>query len=128
MPLNLVLYTAISVTAKINIIWRFILLVRILPTLCPQCHFSEAVALTSCKPRYLTLSLFKLSTTFQEFIYVGITAYYIICSQVLINVLIYMKVSESHLYHIWNNISREIHAYGEWSKKTWFCMCFSITL
>ena len=113
MPLTLFLYTDIPVTAKITIIWRFILLVRILRTLCSQCHFSEAVALMFCKPRYLTLSLFKLSTTFQEFIYVRITAYYIICSQVLINVLIYMKVSESHLYHIWGNISREIQVYFE---------------
>jgi hypothetical protein len=27
-----------------------------------------------------------------------------------------MKVSESHLYHIWDNISREIHVYIEWTK------------
>ena len=94
MPLSLFLCTDIPVTDKITIIWRFFLLVRIFRTLCPQCHFSEAVALTSCKPRYVTLSLFRLSTTFQEFICLGITAHYIICSEVLINILIYMKVSD----------------------------------
>ena len=89
--------------------------------------FLKRFALMSCKPCLsVMLSLFKLSTTLQDFIYVGNTACHIIRTQVLIKVLISMKVSESHLYRIWDNISREIHVYVEWTKNPWFCMCISI--
>jgi len=50
MPLSLFLYTAIPVTAKITIILQFILLLRILRTVCAKCHFPEMVALMSCNP------------------------------------------------------------------------------
>ena len=128
MPLYLFFYRAVPMTAMIIIIWQFIMLIRIFRTVCAQCHFSDACRFNALQALFVKLSHFKLSTTFRDFIYVGNTACNIIHSQVLIRVLIFMKVSDSHLYHIWYNISRAIQVYVEWTKNHWFCMCVSILL
>ena len=116
MLLYLILHRATTININNTIIWQFIMLIRILRTICTQCHFSEACRFNALQALFVKLSLFKLSTTLQDFNYVGNTACNIICSQDLINVLISMKVSESHLYQKWENISREIHVYVEWTK------------
>jgi hypothetical protein len=129
MPLYLFLYRVIPINAKITNIWQFIMLTRIFKTIWAHCHFSEACRSYALQALFVKLSLFKLSTTFQDFIYVGSTAFYIICSQVSINVLISMKVSESHLYHIWDYISCEIHVYLEWTQESLILyVCFNISL